>query len=204
MGTTNEHKLTELREILGGLPLTLVTPADVGLDIDPEETGSTFAENAQLKAAAFAQASGLPALADDSGLEVDALGGEPGVHSKRYAGPSATDQDRIALVLSKLQRVPDADRTARFRCVMALATPEDLVGLADGTCEGRIAHAPRGSRGFGYDPIFFVPALGRTIAELPATEKHAISHRGRAGRAARDLIARWLADNPAAPGGARP
>jgi XTP/dITP diphosphohydrolase len=193
LATTSRHKLVELQQIFAGLPVSLVTASDVGLDLEVDETGSTFEENAVLKARAFAQESGLPSLADDSGLEIDALGGEPGVRSKRYAGPDASDADRIALVLRRLEGVPDERRTARFRCAMALATPDALVGTVWGACAGRIGHAPRGRNGFGYDPIFFLPDLGRTMAELTSDQKNAISHRGRAGAAARDLIGRWLA-----------
>ena len=192
LATTSTHKIGELRKIFAGLALQLVTPMDLSLDLDPEETGSTFSENATIKARAFAAASGLPSLADDSGLEVDALDGEPGVRSKRYAGPAATDADRVALLLRNLGRVPEEKRTARFRCVMVLATPNAVVGEVDGTCEGRIAMAPRGTHGFGYDPVFLLPDRGLTMAELCAEEKHAISHRGRAGRSARALIERWL------------
>ncbi|HET7769531.1 MAG TPA: non-canonical purine NTP pyrophosphatase, partial [Chloroflexota bacterium] len=142
LATSSEKKIAELKEIFAGLPVTLVTPAELGLTLDPEETGATFEQNARLKARAFAAASGLPALADDSGLEVDALGGEPGVYSKRYAGPDASDSDRIAFLLRRLERVPEAQRTARFRCVMALATPEEEIGTVDGTCEGRIGLQP--------------------------------------------------------------
>jgi XTP/dITP diphosphohydrolase len=194
LGTSSRKKLGELVPILGGAPLTLVTPADLGLDLDVEETGHNFRDNAILKANAFARAAGLPALADDSGLEVDALHGAPGVRSARYAGPGATDADRIALLLRNLDGVPAGQRTARFRCTMALATPEGLVGTVDGACEGEIAFSPRGSNGFGYDPVFLLPHLGRTMAELEDEQKHAISHRGRAGRAALDLIERWLAE----------
>jgi XTP/dITP diphosphohydrolase len=192
LATSSRKKLDELEAILAGLPMTLVTPRDVGLDLDVEETGETFRDNAVLKAERYAQEGGLPALADDSGLEIDALDGAPGVRSARYAGPGATDADRIALVLTRLADTPEPRRTARFRCVMALATPEGLVGTVEGTCEGRIAPAPRGAGGFGYDPVFLLPDLGRTMAELTPDEKHAVSHRGRAGRAARDLIGRWL------------
>jgi XTP/dITP diphosphohydrolase len=193
LGTSSRKKLGELLPILDRAPLTLVTPPDLGLDLDVEETGETFRDNAILKANAFARSAGLPALADDSGLEVDALGGAPGVRSARYAGPGASDADRIALLLRNLAHVPAAQRQARFRCTMALATPEGLVGTVDGTCEGEIAFAPRGSNGFGYDPVFLLSHLGRTMAELKDEEKHAISHRGRAGRAALELIERWLA-----------
>ena len=193
LATNNAHKLRELREILEGLPVRLTTPEEEGLRLEVDETGATFAENARLKALAFARAAGLVALADDSGLEIDALGGEPGVHSKRLGGPEATPAGQIALVLERLREVPEPARTARFRCVMALAAPDGRVETVDGTCEGRIAPAPRGQRGFGYDPIFYLPELGRTMAELDAAEKHAISHRGRAGAAARRLVEAWLA-----------
>jgi XTP/dITP diphosphohydrolase len=201
LATSSRNKLEELEAILAGLPVTLVTPRGVGLDLEVEETGENFRDNAVLKAERYAQEAGLPALADDSGLEIDALGGAPGVRSARYAGPGATDADRIALVLGRLADTPEASRTARFRCVMALATPEGLVGTVEGTCEGTIAPAPRGTGGFGYDPIFLLPDRGRTMAELTPEEKHAVSHRGRAGRAARTLIERWLVErrNPASP-----
>ncbi len=193
VATNNPHKIAELGAILAGLPVTLVTPGEIGLDLDVEETGQTLEENAILKATAFARASGLPALADDSGLEVDALGGDPGVRSRRYAGEHASDEMRIALLLERLRGVPEAQRTARFRCVMALATAEGLVGTVQGTCEGRIAGAPRGRHGFGYDPIFWLPERGQTMAELTPEEKNQISHRARAGAAARRLIEAWLA-----------
>ncbi|HEX2036890.1 MAG TPA: RdgB/HAM1 family non-canonical purine NTP pyrophosphatase [Chloroflexota bacterium] len=199
LATTSPAKQAELRQILAGLPLTLVTPGQLGLALEVEETGETFAANAILKAEAFAHASGLAALADDSGLEIDALGGAPGVRSHRYAGPQATDADRIALVLRKLEGVPDEARTARFRCVMALATRQGVLGTVEGICEGRIARQPRGEGGFGYDPIFFLPDRGRTMAELLPKEKHAVSHRGRAGRAAYSLIEAWLAGGERAP-----
>jgi XTP/dITP diphosphohydrolase len=192
LASNNADKLAELGEILAGLPLTLVTPAQVGLDLEVDETGTTFEENARLKATSFAGASGLMALGDDSGLEIDALGGEPGVRSRRYAGADATDENRIALVLKKLEGVPPGRRTARFRCVMAVATPAGVVGVVHGRCEGVIAEAPRGSNGFGYDPIFLLPNQGRTMAELSSAEKHALSHRGRAGAAARELLQRHL------------
>ncbi|MGI8423187.1 MAG: RdgB/HAM1 family non-canonical purine NTP pyrophosphatase [Chloroflexota bacterium] len=192
LGTSSEKKIAELQEIFAGLPVTLVTPADVALDLDPEETGATFEENARLKARAFARASGLPALADDSGLEVDALGGEPGVYSRRYAGPDATDDDRIAYLLRKLDGVPAGRRAARFRCVMALATPDADIGTVHGTCEGRIALERRGVNGFGYDPIFLLLEQDKTMAELTSAHKHLVSHRGQAGAAARAMIQRWL------------
>jgi XTP/dITP diphosphohydrolase len=202
LATTSQKKLIELRSIFAGLPLTLITLREAGVDMDVEETGETFRDNAVLKAEQYARATGLPSLADDSGLEIDALGGEPGVRSARYAGPDATDADRIALVLSKLSAgrdLPPARRTARFRCVMALAEPQGLIDTVDGACEGLIADAPRGSNGFGYDPIFLLPELGRTMAELSAAEKDALSHRGRAGRAARPLLVRRLLESAPLP-----
>ncbi len=191
LATNSAGKVAELREIFAGLPVTLVTPAELGIDLDPEETGATLDENARLKATAFARESGCASLADDSGLEVDALDGEPGVRSKRYAGPDADDAERIQLLLRTMEGVAEADRGARFRCVMALATPERLVGTVEGRCDGRIAFAPRGQGGFGYDPVFFLPERGLTMAEIPPAEKNAISHRGRAGLAARALIDSW-------------
>ena len=193
LATNSDGKIGELREILAGVPLELLTPRAAGIALEVDETGSTLEENAVLKATAFARAAGRLALADDSGLEIDALGGEPGVRSRRYAGDDATDDDRIALVLRKLERVPAEQRTARFRCVMALAASEELVGTVSGTCEGQIAFAPRGDNGFGYDPIFLLPEYGKTMAELPSPVKNVISHRGRAGAAARGLIESWLA-----------
>ena len=192
LATNNEHKLAELRDIMGALPIALVTPAQIGMELEVEETGETFEANAVLKAIAFARGAGLPALADDSGLEIDALGGAPGVWSKRFAGEGATDADRNQLALERLRGVPAGQRSARFRCVMAVATPEELLGTVEGRVEGQIAEAPRGAHGFGYDPIFLVEGGNRTMAELTATEKNQISHRARAGAAAARLIARWL------------
>lgn len=192
LATTSAKKAQELKEIFAGSQMELVMPAHVGVQLDVEESGSTFLENAVLKATAFAQQAGLPALADDSGLEIDALGGQPGVRSHRFAGPEATDADRVALVLEKLRGVPEGYRTARFRCAMALALPSRLVGTVDGVCEGTIALQPAGTNGFGYDPLFWLPALGRTMAELAPEEKNAISHRAHAGAAARRLVESWL------------
>ncbi len=191
IATNNPHKLNEYKEILADLPVTLTRLAHEGITLDPQETGATFEENAILKAEAFAQASGLPTLADDSGLEVDALGGEPGVYSARYGQTAKEDQaERNQLVLAKLaaKNVPWAERTARFRCVVALVTKEGLIGTAQGTVEGFITYEPKGSNGFGYDPIFFAPELNHTLAEVRSEQKHSISHRGRAARAAIPLI----------------
>lgn len=191
IATNNPHKLQEFQEILAGLPLTLTHPAAAGIDLEPAETGATFAENAIIKATAFAKASGLPTLADDSGLEIDALGGEPGVYSARYGRTAKGDHvGRYQLVLARLaaKNVPWAERTARFRCMVALATAQGLVGTAEGTLEGLIAYEARGRNGFGYDPIFFIPPLNQTLAELSSEQKHRLSHRGQAARAALPLI----------------
>ncbi len=183
VATHNKGKLREYRELLRDLPVRLVYLDDVGIHEDVPETGSTFEENAIQKATACARLSGLLTLADDSGLEVDALGGAPGVHSKRYAGPDASDEDRIRKLLTELKGVPPEKRTARFRCVIAVATPEGEVITAEGTVEGVIATEPRGHHGFGYDPVFYLPDRGCTMAELPPEEKNRISHRARAAQA---------------------
>lgn len=189
IATHNRGKLREYQEILAGLPYDLVTLDEVGIHDDVEETGATFAENAQIKATEYARRSGLLTLADDSGLQVDALDGEPGVRSKRYAGDGASDADRVVFLLAKLRDVPREQRAARFRCVIVIASPRGDTHTFDGTCEGEIAFTPRGTNGFGYDPVFLFPARGVTMAELPSEEKNRISHRARAGELARV----WLA-----------
>ena len=191
VGTGNPGKVREFRELLDGLPVELVTPADIGLDIEVEETGDTLEENALIKARAYADAGGITALADDSGLFVDALGGAPGVHSARYGAPKAkSDEDRVQLLLGALADVPEGQRDAAFRCVIAIADPgESDVRMARGELRGILGLAPRGTNGFGYDPIFVVPEHGKTVAELDSTTKHALSHRGQAARAAREIIA---------------
>lgn len=190
--TRNAGKLRELRELLVELPALELCSLDDFPDAPDElpETGESFAENAQQKALAALRATGLAALADDSGLEVAALGGRPGIHSARYAGAGATDADRVAKLLRELADVPEAERGARFRCVIALVTPEQpsVAELREGCCEGTILRAPRGSQGFGYDPLFFVPALGKTFAEVSGAEKHRHSHRGRAMQAIATLL----------------
>ena len=180
VGTQNPGKQREYQDLLADLPVRWAGPADVGLaTLDPDESGATFEENARLKALAYAQAANLPALADDSGLVVDALDGAPGVFSARYAGPDASDEDRYLKLLRALDGVPDPARTARFVCVTALALPDGALYTARGTLEGRIGREPRGEHGFGYDPVFVLPD-GRHLAELSGAEKHAISHRGQA------------------------
>ncbi len=183
LASANPKKVAELRAILAehSLGFELVPrPDDVP---DVVEDAPDFVGNARLKAAALVAATGHAALADDSGLEVDALGGEPGVRSARFAGEHASDADNVALLLERLADVPDGARTARFRCVIVLQPPDGSEVVADGVVEGRIIAAPRGDSGFGYDPVF-VPdeGDGRTFAEMFADEKHAISHRGRALR----------------------
>lgn len=191
VATTNPGKLAEYRELLGDLPVELRYLHDVHITDEVAETGTTFEENAHLKAQGYAQLSGLATLADDSGLEVDALGGEPGVYSARY-GDRPDDAARTALVLEKLRDVPDARRTARFVCVIAVALPGGGSLEARGTVEGTITHAPRGTNGFGYDPVFAL-ADGATMAELPPHHKNLISHRAEAARRIRPLLAGWLA-----------
>lgn len=183
VGTNNPGKVREYEELLTDLPETLEVTflAREGLTLEVEESGETFEENARIKALAYAQASGLISLADDSGLEVDALGGAPGVHSARYAGPATSDVDRYRKLLDALANIPAGQRSARFRCVVALALPDGTVHTADGFCEGEIGFAPRGEHGFGYDPVFVAKGHGeRTMAELPPDVKNEISHRARA------------------------
>ena len=187
IATHNAGKLAELRDLLRGVPYTLVSLTDVGIDLDVDETGQTLEENAALKATTYARLARMPTLADDSGLEVDALDGAPGVHSARYAGPDATDADRIAKLLHNIAPHPQP-WSARFRCVIAIATPEGDVKLHGGACEGVIISHPRGDNGFGYDPIFFMPEQNRTMAELTDAEKNTVSHRAIAARKAADAL----------------
>lgn len=194
IATTNQNKLREYAAIFAGLPVQLRSLHDVGIDDDVEETGATFAENAQLKAEFYAMRSGLLTLADDSGLEVAALNGEPGVLSHRYAGPDATDADRNALLLAKLDGVPFHSRLARFVCVIALARSGGAVELVEGILPGVIEFAPRGNNGFGYDPLFYVLDENATLAELPLDRKNQISHRALAARQAREVLNRWAAE----------
>ena len=180
IATHNAGKLREFSSMFDRTPYELVSLSDVGIDVDVEETGDSYAENATLKAETYARLSGLPTLADDSGLEVDGLNGEPGVRSARYAGGDATDDDRIAFLLQKLNNIPREKWTARFRCVIALTRPDSPVELYEGRCEGVITDRPRGAAGFGYDPLFYIPEMNRTMAELSFDEKNRVSHRGRA------------------------
>jgi len=178
--------------LLADLPLEVTYLDAEGITLEVEETGHTFTENAVLKATTYARASGLWTWADDSGLEVDALDGAPGVYSARYGGSGASDADRYRKLLDALTGVPWARRTARFRCVVALATPDGDMQTADGACEGIIAFGPVGSNGFGYDPVFYLPDRGLTMAQLSAEDKNETSHRGRAARAAETLLEAML------------
>jgi XTP/dITP diphosphohydrolase len=193
VATNNPGKMREFQELLAGLPVKITFPQREGMVLEVVESGQTFEENARIKALAYTRASGLLTLADDSGLEVDALDGEPGVRSARYAGPRATDADRCTKLLAALARVPAGQRSARFRCAVTLAEPDGTVHTVDGTCEGEIGFEPRGEHGFGYDPIFVVAGFGKqTMAELPPDLKNRISHRARALLAARPLLAQLL------------
>jgi XTP/dITP diphosphohydrolase len=194
VATGSRHKLEELSALLD-LPNTeLVSLTDAGIADAADETGETFEENARIKAQFYWWESGLATLADDSGIEVDALDGRPGVHTRRYAGPDATDEANNTKLLSELAGVPPERRTARYRCVLVLVEDGDIVETADGTFEGRVADAPRGSEGFGYDPIFepaTEPVGGRTVGQYSADEKNRVSHRAQAAREMRErLIAR--------------
>jgi len=188
IATHNKGKLRELTELLGAVPYDLVSLDDLRIDCDVEETGSTFEENAVLKAETYRQLADVMTLADDSGLEVDALGGEPGVLSARYAGPDATDAERVEFLLDKLAGTDPETWLARFRCVIAIAKPNGPTTLYSGFCEGRIVSEPRGENGFGYDPVFLFPDIGLTMAELSNERKNSVSHRAKAARrAARSL-----------------
>jgi XTP/dITP diphosphohydrolase len=180
LATTNSGKIAEYRYLFRGLPFELVTPVDEGINVQVEEGHTSIEENAKHKALSYASLSGLVTVADDSGIEVDALGGEPGIHSARYAGEVASDSDRIEYLLSKLKGVPRKKRTARFRCVIAVATPKGILGACEGECQGLIALEAKGTNGFGYDPIFYVPEFDKTMAELTSEIKNHISHRARA------------------------
>jgi len=195
VATRNRGKLREIIPLLAGAPLLahleleLCTIDEVAPDAELREDGVTFVENALGKARQAARATGLPAIADDSGLEVDALEGAPGVYSARYAGPGADDAQNNSKLLEALRGVPAAERTARFRCVAVFVDPVRALEIVrDGSCEGEVLEAPRGEDGFGYDPLFFVPRVGRTIAELPLGEKNRLSHRAAAFRALADAL----------------
>jgi XTP/dITP diphosphohydrolase len=192
LASSNPGKLREMRALLGDLPMMLVTPQQIGVHLEVVEDGNTYAENASRKAQAFTRATGLPTLADDSGLEVEALHGEPGLHSARYLPRvGATDADRRVYLLEKLRGIPQPWR-ARFCCTVALVDLSGNAYFADGTCPGEIIPQERGHDGFGYDPIFLLNEMGRTMAELTMTEKNRLSHRARAIMAARPLLMQWI------------
>jgi len=195
VATRNPGKMREFRGLLAPLQTQLVFPADLGLEIQVPEDGATYLDNARQKARAYARASGLLALADDSGLEVDALGGAPGVHSARYT--TGQDEDRVEALLTALKDVPLEQRTARFRCVIAIEAPDGQGYTTEGICEGTIALEPAGEGGFGYDPVFYLPGYRCTMAQLPQAIKNRISHRARAVEAALPILLQLLAaDTP--------
>lgn len=188
LATNNKAKVKEYARLLQGIPYRIVSLEDVNISEQIEETGKSFEENAVLKAKRYAELSGLTTMADDSGLEVDALGGEPGVRSARYAGDGASDKERIDFLLNKLLDVPWEKRQAQFRCVIAIAHPDGRVQICQGQCSGILTFAPLGDNGFGYDPIFYLPDLHKTMAELSISEKNTISHRGKAAEKARKTL----------------
>ncbi len=194
IATANIGKVREFAALLDLPGVRIITAADAGVAAWPPETGETFAENAAAKARYALAQTGLPALADDSGLIVDALGGEPGVYSARYGGEGLTDRDRYALLLSRLVTATPAARTARFVASLAFVVPDGRLWHAEGRVEGTIADAGRGENGFGYDPVFVPAGETRTYAEMPASEKHALSHRARAVERIRPVVLRYFAE----------
>ena len=193
IATTNQGKLRELVPLLADCGHLLVRLAELGVDTDVPETGSTFEENATVKATAYAQMTGMLTLAEDSGLEIDALGGEPGVLSSRFAGEATPYDRKISLLLQKLKRVDESNWRAGYRCVIALASPSRAVELFAGECRGRIVKEARGRNGFGYDPVFMLDSHGRTMAELSLEEKNRVSHRSKAARKAAAALRRMAA-----------
>jgi XTP/dITP diphosphohydrolase len=192
IATHNQGKLREFRQLLADLDLAVTDLDAQRITHDVEETGTTFAENAILKARAYAEMSGLLTWSDDSGLEVDALGGRPGVYSARYGGPGLSPRDRYLLLLDELRAYPRDQWTARFRCVVALVLPDGTLHTVEDTLEGMITDQPAGDYGFGYDPIFYLPEYNATLAELSPDIKNQISHRGKASRAAKRLLQHLL------------
>ena len=190
LATHNPGKLREMGEILKDFGIEVVSPRDLGLTVDVEETGTTFAENAMLKAKAICKEANLPAIADDSGLCVDALNGAPGVYSARYGGEGLDDKGRYMLLLSSLRGAPT--RAAHFACAVACAFPNGDTLTAEGRCDGSIAYAPLGEGGFGYDPVFLLPGTGKTFGQLTQEEKSAVSHRGRALREFSEKLETYL------------
>ena len=191
LASNNAHKLEELRAILTTLGMEVVAQKELGISVEPEESGTTFEENSYIKAKTVMDCCQLPTIADDSGLMVDALGGEPGVYSARYGGAACrSDRDRLEYLLAQMQNVPDGKRTAKFVSVITLLTPYGKRVVARGECPGEILRAPAGENGFGYDPVFYVPQEDCTFAQLPAERKNRISHRARALEAFAEQIRR--------------
>jgi XTP/dITP diphosphohydrolase len=188
LATGNPDKARELADLLKGVPFEMVSLRDLDLPTEVDEPADTFEGNAIIKAEAYAQMSGLLTLADDSGLEIDALNGDPGVHSKRFAGEDATDEDRVQIVLQKLEGVPWERRAARYRCALAIAGSGLDTLTCEGICSGIISRELQGSGGFGYDPVFYLPEFDKTVAELSRDQKNQISHRGRAAVQAVELL----------------
>jgi len=183
LASKNPHKLEEISKITEKFDMELILQSELGIDLDVEENGTTFEENSFIKAQAVMEATGLPALADDSGIMVDALGGEPGIYSARYGfDESLDDRGRMLLLLKNTEQVPDGQRQAKFVCVITLVTPDGKIIQARGEVHGELTREPKGENGFGYDPIFYYPPAGCTTAQLPPKEKNEVSHRGRALR----------------------
>jgi XTP/dITP diphosphohydrolase len=191
IATQNRDKLREIEGLLAGLPFRFVIPRDLGIEESPDETETTFLGNARLKAHHYARVSGLPAIADDSGLSIDAMNGEPGVYSSRFCGEDATYPERFEEIWRRLRDVPEDKRTARFTCAVAMAAADRVVFETEQQVQGVIVSRPRGANGFGYDPIFFHPPSGCTTGELPPQSKHAISHRGLAFGKLRAFLETW-------------
>jgi XTP/dITP diphosphohydrolase len=188
LATSNLGKIKEYRLLLDGLGYEITTLAEEGITKVVTESGNNYEQNARLKAIAYAKLSQLTTLADDSGLEVDALNGEPGIKSARFAGKAATDAERLSLLLARLEGVPWERRTARFKCVIAIATPKGQTEICYGECRGMIALEAKGENGFGYDPVFFLREMHKTMAELPLEAKNQISHRAQASQKARQVL----------------
>jgi XTP/dITP diphosphohydrolase len=192
LASANQGKVKEYRFLLGNLGYQITTLAEQGISKVAIELGNSYEQNAQMKATTYANLSQLISLTDDSGLEVDVLNGEPGIHSARFAGRDATDTGRVTALLARLDGVPWERRTAHFTCVIAIATPKGELELCSGECHGIIAFEPRGNSGFGYDPIFYLPKMGKTMAELPLEIKNQISHRAQASQKARQVLKRFI------------
>ena len=194
LASQNPGKLNEMRQLVEGLPFRVVGPLDLGIEQAPDETGTTFVENATIKALYYAGRSGLLTVADDSGISVDALGGKPGLHSSRFGGEGATDVDRNRLLLEKLEGLPEEERGAHFTSAVVVARGESVLFQAQEEVHGFIADAVRGPNGFGYDPLFLYPPFGKTFGEVPREEKDGVSHRGKAFARLRRFLADLVAE----------